>query len=171
MTITPGGRAPATVLALLLASLSPVAMAQEPAPAALSSEELLAAHNRYRAEVGVPPLVWSEELATSAQAWARDLASRGSFEHSSTPHGENLWMGTSGRFSSTRMVELWGEEKRDYVHGIFPKVTTGGVVGHYTQMVWRSTLRVGCGLSSSSGQDILVCHYDPPGNFYGKAPY
>ncbi len=36
--------------------------------------------------------------------------------------------------------------------------------GHFTQMVWRSTQRIGCGVQPRcSGGNFLVCHYDPPG--------
>ena len=47
--------------------------------------------------------------------------------------------------------------------------------GHYTQIVWRETERVGCGASTCTidGFDGLfwVCNYDPPGNFVGERPY
>ena len=33
-------------------------------------QEILNAHNAYRAAVGVPPLTWSTQLATDARAWA-----------------------------------------------------------------------------------------------------
>lgn len=45
-------------------------------------KEILAAHNKYRAEVGVPPIEWSEDLANQAQGWANRLASTLSFSHS-----------------------------------------------------------------------------------------
>jgi uncharacterized protein YkwD len=140
--------------------------AREAAPA-----ELLAAHNRYRAALGIAPLAWSGELAASAAAWAQQLVAKGRFEHSQVPHGENLWLGTAGAYTQTSMVDNWGEEQQHYVHGVFPKVTKGGVVGHYTQMVWRNTTRVGCGLATGKGVEVLVCHYDPPGNYHGQTPY
>jgi pathogenesis-related protein 1 len=47
--------------------------------------------------------------------------------------------------------------------------------GHYTQVVWRNTQRVGCGYSTCQSQgytfEIWVCNYDPPGNFIGQTPY
>ncbi len=42
--------------------------------------------------------------------------------------------------------------------------------GHFTQMVWRSTQRIGCGVQPRcSGGNFLVCHYDPPGGWPGAA--
>lgn len=153
-------------LLLLLCITAAAATAREAAP-----DELLAAHNRYRAALGIAPLAWSGELAASAQAWAQQLAASGRFAHSQTAHGENLWMGTAGAYAQTDMVESWGEERQHYVHGVFPEVIRGGAVGHYTQMIWRRTERVGCGLARGHGRDVLVCHYDPPGNVIGQRAY
>jgi uncharacterized protein YkwD len=128
-------------------------------------QEILAAHNKYRAEVGVPPLQWSDSLAASAQQWADHLASTGTFVHSGS--GENLAEATSGSMSLTQLVDMWGEERKYYKAGVFPDVSTNGnweSVGHYTQIIWRNTTHVGGGLASGNGNDVLVCHYDPAGN-------
>jgi uncharacterized protein YkwD len=133
------------------------------------AQEILDAHNSYRSQVGVPPLQWSDSLAASAQQWANQLAATGTFEHSSA--GENLAQGSSGAFSITNLVNMWGSEKQYFVYGIFPEVSNSGSwsdVGHYTQMIWRNTTEVGCGLASGNGNDILVCHYNPPGNVIGQ---
>jgi hypothetical protein len=132
--------------------------------------EILAVHNAYRAEVGMPPLVWSATLASYAQNWANYLVANNLFQHSGGPYGENLARGwPSGYWSDTSLVNLWGDEKQYFKCGIFPDVsTTGDVVGHYTQMIWPTTTELGCGVASS---DIygkcLVCEYNPPGNWIG----
>jgi hypothetical protein len=138
--------------------------------------EILNAHNKYRQEVGVPPLQWSNSLARDAQEWANYLASQGgNLEHSqNTGQGENLWGGTAGAFSYTQMVDGWGSEKRYFVNGTFPNVSSTGNwydVGHYTQIIWRNTKAVGCGVARGGGNDILVCRYSPPGNYQGQKVY
>lgn len=137
--------------------------------------EILNAHNRYRTPLGIPPLKWSDNLAKGAKVWADRLAGERRMYHSSgTGEGENLWMGTSGYYQLTRMVEAWGEEKRYYRDGIFPKVSTTGNwsdVGHYTQVIWRNTTEVGCAKSSGGGNDFFVCRYSPPGNYIGQKAY
>lgn len=140
------------------------------------SAPLLEVHNRYRLEVGVPQLVWSESLAAASQTWADRLATSNTFEHSqSNGYGENLWKGTAGAFSLTEMVEAWGDEQADFIpNRAFPDVSTTGNwadVGHYTQIVWRDTTEVGCGLATANGQDVLVCRYTPPGNYQGQRPF
>jgi hypothetical protein len=143
----------------------------------LDLDEILTAHNSYREEVDVPPLTWSDDLASHAQEWADHLASIGGHK---LPHskkageGENLWLGTSGSFTNTQMVDEWGEEKQYFVGGIFPDVSSTGNskdVGHYTQIVWRNTKEVGCAIASAGGNDILVCRYSPQGNFHDEPVY
>ena len=44
--------------------------------------------------------------------------------------------------------------------------------GHYTQVIWRNTQRVGCGVAvCPNGAEIWTCNYDPPGNYLGQNPY
>jgi len=136
-------------------------------------EEILQAHNTYRAAVHVPPLTWSATLARHAQEWANHLASLGNvLQHSQTEgEGENVWAGTAGAFTSTQMVEAWGEEQQYFVPGIFPEVSKTGNwadVGHYTQMVWRTTTEVGGAIARGGGNDVLVCRYSPQGNIIGQ---
>ncbi len=133
---------------------------------------ILAAHNKYRSAVGVPALVWSPNLASSAQIWADHLATIHQLVHSGP--GENLWMGTKGAYTDTQKVDSWGAEKQYFLAGKpFPNVSTTGKwedAGHYTQIIWSSTTSVGCGWASDSSFDYLVCQYSPPGNVIGQYP-
>lgn len=136
-------------------------------------DDILSAHNKYRSEVDVPPLSWSDNLAAGAQEGADYLAKEDRFEHSRSGKGENLFLGTAGFFSYTRMVDLWASEKEHFHPGIFPDISIDGeVVGHYTQIVWRNTEQLGCGgATGSDGFYRLVCRYDPPGNYYGQSVF
>jgi hypothetical protein len=144
----------------------------DPPPTAMA-REIVSAHNKYRLEVGVPPLAWSNTLASHAMAWAKQLASENAFKHddNNLSEGENIWMGTGGYYSYTQMTDSFGSEKHYYVPGTFPNISkTGswGDVGHYTQMICPETTHVGCaGASGSDGKYRLVCRYYPPGNITG----
>ena len=137
-------------------------------------QAILAAHNSYRAQVGVPPLQWSDSLAVSSQNWANQLAATGTLVHSHGPYGENLAEGTAGGFSVTQLVDIWGNEKQFFIAGVFPNVSSTGNwedVGHYTQVVWRNTTQVGGALATGHGLDFLVCQYLPEGNVTGEAVF
>jgi hypothetical protein len=137
---------------------------------------ILAAHNAERAAARVVPLVWDSTLAAGAALYAQQLAMSGRFDHSDRHArrgiGENLWMGSHGAFSPEAMVGGWASEKRWFVPGVFPNNSRTGSwedVGHYTQMIWPSTQRVGCALASSGRIDYLVCRYATAGNMDGRA--
>jgi len=90
------------------------------------------------------------------------------------PEGENLWAGTRGYFAPEAMVDAWVREKRMFRRGRFPDNSLTGRhedVGHYTQLVWRSTRAVGCARAQSDREDILVCRYSEAGNWVGEYPY
>jgi hypothetical protein len=124
-------------------------------------------------------LAWDDTLADHARAYAAVMARTGRFQHAEQPmgpgrEGENLFMGSAGAYSYAEMAGLWVAEKRQFSNGAFPAISTSGRwqdVGHYTQVVWRGTTRVGCALSSGGGQDYLVCRYAPPGNVWGQKAF
>ena len=135
-------------------------------------DEMVREHNRWRAEVGVPNLTWSDSLGAGAQEWANQLAAQGgSLVHSSGSYGENLFGGGGKVWGPTDAVNSWGSEKQLY-NGDAINDTNFMQVGHYTQMVWRSTMEVGCGVATSAeGNTVWVCRYLPPGNMQGEKPF
>jgi hypothetical protein len=141
-------------------------------------QRVLAAQNRERAALGLPPMAWDSALAQSAKQWADTLAGSGRFEHApfnpANPQGENLWAGTRGYFPVEGKVDAWLREKQHFVPGVFPNNSrTGRVedVGHYTQIVWRDTGKVGCAIAAGAAEDVLVCRYAQPGNWRGERPF
>jgi len=139
---------------------------------------LLAAHNAERARIGVPALAWDPALAADARGWADELAATGRFEHSPDEpgkpiQGENLWAGTPRAFAPEAMVALWSAERADYRPGLFPNNSRSGDVervGHYTQLIWRASQRVGCATAVGRNEEFLVCRYSKAGNITGQRP-
>lgn len=143
-------------------------------------QRLLAGHNRERAALGIAPLAWNALLAQDAEAYAQHLVRVGYLVHSedapgeTDPEGENLWAGTRGYYGPESMVGLWVAEKRDYKPGIFPNNSISGdleKVGHYTQVMWRSSRAVGCAVAHGHRDDFLVCRYSEGGNVIGERPF
>lgn len=129
---------------------------------------MIAAHNQYREEVHVAPLRWSEQLADRAQRWAETLIEQNAWGHQHGNFGENLFEISGGLTNAAHVVKAWVSERADYDY-----VTNRcrGMCGHYTQVVWRDTRRVGCGVARKPGREVWVCDYYPPGNVIGEKPY
>ena len=143
-------------------------------------QRTLASHNRERATLGIPPLEWDNGLATDAAQWAHHLTQVGYLTHSPDdpedydPQGENLWAGTAGYYSAESMVGLWIAEKKNFKPGIFPANSrTGNLedVGHYTQLMWRSSGKVGCAVARGRSDEFMVCRYSEGGNVMGERPF
>ena len=148
--------------------------------------EMLKAHNRWRASAGVPPLTYSPELAASAQVWADNLKQNNQchMQHSKpdNKYGENLFWASAIQWTDgkrelqkvkpKKVVDDWASERNDYDHAR-NRCAAGKMCGHYTQVVWRTTTTVGCAVAvcGNTLEQIWVCQYQPPGNWVGQKPY
>ncbi|KAK1558407.1 hypothetical protein Q3G72_001967 [Acer saccharum] len=135
-----------------------------------SPQDYLNAHNAARSQVGVGPVTWDEQVAAYARNYANQHKGDCRLVHSGGPYGENL-AGSSGDLSDTRAVQLWVSEKADYNYNS-NSCAPGKVCGHYTQVVWRNSVRIGCAkVRCSTGGTFITCNYAPPGNYVGQRPY
>ena len=79
-------------------------------------------------------------------------------------------MGTRTAYSYAAMIGALVDERRHFRPGRFPAVSRTGNwsdVGHYTQIVWPTSQRVGCATAANHAHDYLVCRYLPAGNITG----
>lgn len=124
------------------------------------AQAVIDAHNRVRARRGAQPLIWANTLAQSA----KEVATRCLFAPSGTAYGEAIAWGRS--LTCGAATELWISQEQNFVEGN-PGFSSAS--GHFTQAVWKSTTQVGCFVAScgSAGAptELVVCHYNPPGNF------
>jgi uncharacterized protein YkwD len=143
-------------------------------------EKALEIHNLERASLELNGLEWSNKLERDAQKYADFLAKKEKFRHSNEldvlNQGENLFK-LEGDFNikyyMTEASISWLSEKNDYVYAkignhknIFSKV------GHYTQMIWHNTTKIGIAYSKSKlGNVYVVARYYPSGNWDGEYPY
>jgi uncharacterized protein YkwD len=152
-----------------------------PPPTELAPEwqALLDQHNVYRDKHCVPALKWDQDLANSAQAWANqchlDPNDPLRFDHSNTPgQGENLKWGSGNKTpTSVTAVDDWYAEISNYDYALQENSNTG-VIGHFTQVVWRESTLVGCAKNLCAnvspewgGSTLYVCEYAPQGNIRG----
>lgn len=138
------------------------------------SAAMLAAHNRVRREVRpagstpLPPLEWDDSLATLAAAWTNRCPDG---HRPNNTFGENIYWSGGMAATADAAVASWAEEARyyDYDSTVCSRDgrRTWSACGHYTQLVWRETRRVGCAVRTNCPGDfenVVVCNYDPPGN-------
>jgi uncharacterized protein YkwD len=72
----------------------------EAVPDTVLYREILNAHNAVRAELKLPLLQWSNELAELSQKWANTLLAQNRFYiNPTTPYGQNLFIATGGSAS------------------------------------------------------------------------
>ncbi|KAM8909124.1 GLIPR1-like protein 1 isoform 2-T3 [Spinachia spinachia] len=156
-------------------------------------EACVRTHNEARSSVSPPAsdmlhMTWDKGLAITAKAWARHCV----FEHNSylkdvhrmhptfLSVGENIWAGyPPSSFYESKAIENWVDEKQHYNYS--SNICTN-VCGHYTQVVWGSSYKVGCaaqlcpnGVQSTDFASkegvIFVCNYATAGNVNRRQPY
>ena len=134
-------------------------------------------HNYYRKYHQSGPMVLTKVLNDYAQKYAETLAAKNTMQHSSDKDrkklygdwtGENLyyfWTSASGvTLNGAAAVDSWYDEIKDYD---FKKgKSKGGVVGHFTQLVWKGSTQLGIGVARSSQNSVfVVANYHFGGNF------
>nr|XP_006824467.1 PREDICTED: protein PRY1-like [Saccoglossus kowalevskii] len=142
-------------------------------------QQMLDPHNFYRCKHGSPQLQLSSQLNDYAQEWAEELAATDSSEHStnrgSNPpnRGENIWTGydvfrwqSYDQFTGSTPVSDWYSEIVNYD---FASGTLNSSNEHFTQLVWKSSDQLGCGIATAQRaygpKFYVVCQYEPAGNF------
>jgi len=133
-------------------------------------------HNDERSLLNIPGLTWNADLAVSALSWANQLAQKGSLSHSpNRVHiGENVSYTASKPNSIDRLIGMWLDEKKYFIYAPYPDCSNSGNshdVGHYTQLIWKDTTELGCGVATRNGKDYLACQYKTSGNRIGKYAY
>lgn len=149
---------------------------------------MLDAHNAARKEKGIDLLQWSEKIAGYAQDWANYLAENNQCQilhrkeagKHSKPYGENIYWASSISWSDGRtgiqqiapadVLDAWtGEEK--YYTPATGNCQPGKSCGHYTQVIWEKTRKLGCGMQVCADKSqVWVCNYFPAGNIAGESP-
>jgi hypothetical protein len=137
------------------------------------SDDFLNPHNAARSQLGLPPLVWDATLAQYADWWANERRVNGNcqLQHSNGPYGENIFWGGGSSWTPADAVNSFLSEKQYYDYAS-NTCQAGKQCGHYTQIVWRDTKRLGCARVVCQSSDVFItCNYDPPGNYIGQRPY
>ena len=137
----------------------------------IDKQILLDEHNKYRSELNIDNLEWSDILAKEAQNWANKLAKNNcNIKHSNKKNiGENIFWSSNPVKNVKEIISDWASEKQYYK---YRKCCNGYKTLHYTQIIWQKTTKIGCGVAiCKDASQIWVCNYSPQGNFEGEKPY
>lgn len=142
---------------------------------------------------------YDSELARKSQIWANRLLEKilchrrkdtrvelvHDFNNGQDGTGENIYYTTdSGKDSSNVPFTLagycakadapWYNEIEDYSYATQRSIN-GKAIGHFTQMVWKGSTRVGYAVAkaqdprwTSNTVAVVVAKYTPPGNYRGQ---
>lgn len=130
---------------------------------------ILDTHNGYRRQVeplaaNMLKMTWDVELAMLAESWANTC----SFTHDKVYNrnipgrftlGQNIGQGYN---NWTMVMKAWFDEKSIFQYG--SDKNDLHKIGHYTQIVWATTNKIGCGYADCNGTAFHVCDYGPGGN-------
>lgn len=161
-------------------------------------EKWLEAHNHYRSCHGLPNVLWSPVLASYARAWAEELvqhcesvADVHAWVQAGTPqeqrphdpdqytvqqprNGENINTVDGPPVTSEwTHVEVWYREvdTRCPNRGLTPGC--GGMLNHYTTMVWTTVAYIGCYTAARGDFEVADCRYassSPDGGSHCEPP-
>uniref|UniRef100_A0A182JRC4 SCP domain-containing protein n=1 Tax=Anopheles christyi TaxID=43041 RepID=A0A182JRC4_9DIPT len=133
--------------------------------------EVLNRHNALRAKHSAQPLVLDADMCQYAQQWANHLVSRNVLQHrTNNKYGENLYASYGrSQISGCDAVDSWYNEIKYYRFGA-ANPSNFSQVGHFTQVVWKNSRRLGVGVAIQGTRAYVVCNYDPPGNYGGQYP-
>ncbi|XP_007892428.1 peptidase inhibitor 16 [Callorhinchus milii] len=141
-------------------------------------KQVVKVHNNYRSQEGATNMLkmsWDSGLENIAKTYAAKCIWEHNPERGNV--GENLFVGT-GKFNVGNAIKSWYDEKPYYTFETMG-CAADKKCGHYTQVVWANSNKVGCAhyfCKTVEGLDlkdatILVCNYSPPGNYKNQKPY
>jgi uncharacterized protein YkwD len=132
--------------------------------------------NQYRAKHGVPPVELDQELVTYAKSRAEHIADKGALVHDGTGgYGENLYSSSSSepvQGPATAASGAWYGEIAYYNYETFATNDPQKAIGHFTQLVWKGSTKIGagrvCGSEDNTWHDTYIAvNFAPAGNMTG----
>ena len=148
-----------------------------PAKATTYQQRVLVSHNVHRANHSASNLVWDNALASTAAK----IASTCVYAHNTTTdgggYGQNIAAGLAADNITAIITELFYNGEVGYYTNLYgqanPDMSNFHNWGHFSQIVWKGTSKVGCatqycpkGLANVgpyTPPHFTVCNYGPPG--------
>ncbi|XP_044715225.1 cysteine-rich secretory protein family domain-containing protein [Hirsutella rhossiliensis] len=147
-------------------------------------QTMLEQHNVHRRNHSASDLAWDNTLAQYAENIANSCVFQHDIKQGSGGYGQNLaYAGSSGGIDGIKVKTAASAVTMQWYNGEManwqfygqdkpPSSSSLGKWGHFTQVVWKDTTKVGCatvkcaaGTVSSFDSWYTVCNYNPQGNF------
>ncbi|VDN07497.1 unnamed protein product [Thelazia callipaeda] len=164
--------------------------------------QIVAQHNNYRSKLAngkerskddnfmpsarnMLKMIWSCDLERTAQQWADHCRFQHSTRQQRNNAGENIYYYQSSEDITNEAQKAalmageawWSELYEFYYSNPLNDMTMNQFnpkVGHFTQMAWANTHKIGCGIApqcSNGHKVIVVCQYKEAGNMIGSKIY
>lgn len=156
----------------------------EPQPTQASgyNDIVVVHHNVHRANHSAPDVQWDAALAATAQKIAAGCVYAHDTEMDGGGYGQNIAAGVEANNVSAVITDLFYNGEVGYYDGMYgmanPDMTNFELWGHFSQIVWKGTNKVGCAtqhcpnglgnVGSTVSPYFTVCNYGPPGNYGGE---
>ncbi|KAF4444047.1 Protein PRY1 [Fusarium austroafricanum] len=148
---------------------------------------MLAYHNIHRHNHSAPALEWDDELAGYAENTANGCVFEHDMKQGKGGYSQNLasWGATSdidglkNKAAAGGITNQWYNNEMAnwafYGQENPPQDMNIDLYGHFTQVVWKDSTKVGCATVKCPAGTVLsfpswytVCNYNPQGNFGGR---
>jgi len=155
------------------------------AVSAADKATILTKHNEARSvakAANMLNMTWDADLAELAQRWVNtcpgghEVQNYDRYMFGFYTVGQNYAGTSSATDTWGKMVDLWINERDDYTY-TSNSCAAGKKCGHYTQVVWAKSHKVGCAAaacpnySDNAGKFQFICNYAPGGNSNNESPY
>ena len=139
--------------------------------------ELVTRHNTLRKKHGASALGKLSALAKLAQKTADNCRDKQSLIHTKdtyngTTVGQNLYMCGGSVPTGTKVADKWYAEEANYDYSTGKAKKDGLVIGHFTQLVWKKSKKIGCAIANGPWGDydgyFVCCDYYPAGNMLNQ---
>ncbi|TID20294.1 putative effector 14 [Venturia nashicola] len=167
------------------ASSSPAVSAAAKAPNDYA-QKCVDHHNAHRLNHSVDAIAWDDALAATALKIAKSCIYAHDTKMDGGGYGQNIAAGCPASNISSVITELFYNNEVGNFASLYGQATPSNIndeaafdgYGHFTQIVWKGTTKVGCatyhcdgGLANTGGNvspDFTVCNYQSPGNYIGQ---
>ena len=139
--------------------------------------DLVSTHNTKRKKHGAPSLTKLAAIASKCQTTANNCKSKQDLIHSTDyynnePVGQNLFLMGGAAPTGSYITEDWYSENVNYNYNT-GESKNGGEIGHFTQLVWKKSLNIGCAYAVGTWKGynpsyFVCCNYFPAGNYIGQ---